>query len=211
MHSRGPSPAHGIAAPPVAAVSQILPRLRAQVAGFAGAGFGAVIAARRALVGVQTGPVRARVSFADVNGPKGGLDVRCAIDVKIPRTAPLHAEETAACDVTAFDLSEASISGRLRGSSNAGRRAGGTRRSTTPPDACSSVGRRGVGGVAPLRRCLALSTRETVSRALEQRLANKARRQAARDQDGARPGTEAARERRRIRAVPSAPWRRSRP
>lgn len=68
---------------------------------------------RRALVGVQTSPVHVRVSFADVNGPKGGLDVRCAIDVKIPRTAPLHAEETAASDVTAFDLSEAAISGRI--------------------------------------------------------------------------------------------------
>jgi len=39
-----PSPARGIAAPPVAAMSQILPRLRAQVVGFAGVGFGTVIA-----------------------------------------------------------------------------------------------------------------------------------------------------------------------
>jgi len=68
---------------------------------------------QHALVGVQTSPVHVRVSFADVNGPKGGLDVRCAIDVKIPRTAPLHAEETAASDVTAFDLSEAAISRRI--------------------------------------------------------------------------------------------------
>ena len=68
---------------------------------------------RHALVGVQTSPVHVRITFADVNGPKGGLDVRCAIDVKIPRTAPLHAEETAVSDVNAFDLSEAAISRQI--------------------------------------------------------------------------------------------------
>jgi ribosome-associated translation inhibitor RaiA len=68
---------------------------------------------RRVLVGVQTRPVHVRVGFADVNGPKGGLDVRCAIDVKIPRTAPLHAEETATCDTGAFDLSSAAISRQI--------------------------------------------------------------------------------------------------
>jgi ribosome hibernation promoting factor len=68
---------------------------------------------RRALVGVQTGPVHVRVSFTDVNGPKGGLDARCAIDVRIPRTAPFHVEETAVRDVTAFDLSAAAISRQI--------------------------------------------------------------------------------------------------
>ena len=68
---------------------------------------------RRALVGVQTGPVHVRVSFADVNGPKGGLDVRCAIDVRIPRTAPFHVEETAVRDVTAFGRSAAAISRQI--------------------------------------------------------------------------------------------------
>jgi ribosome-associated translation inhibitor RaiA len=68
---------------------------------------------RHALAGVQTSPVHVRVSFTDVNGPKGGLDVRCAIDVKIPRTAPLHAEGTAASDVNAFDLSEAAIARQI--------------------------------------------------------------------------------------------------
>jgi hypothetical protein len=47
---------------------------------------------QRALVGVQTSPINVHVTFADVNGPKGGRDVRCAIDVRIPRTAPIHAE-----------------------------------------------------------------------------------------------------------------------
>ena len=58
---------------------------------------------RRAIVGVQTSPVRAHVTFTDVNGPKGGLDIRCAIDVRIPHTTPLHAEARAESDVTAFD------------------------------------------------------------------------------------------------------------
>jgi ribosome hibernation promoting factor len=69
---------------------------------------------RRALAGVRTSPVYVRVVFSDVNGPKGGLDVRCAIDVKIPQTAPLHAEETAERDATAFDRSAAMISRRIR-------------------------------------------------------------------------------------------------
>jgi putative sigma-54 modulation protein len=127
------------------------PSVAAQIVGFAGVGFGTVVAValcmkkatsrprpssvptieitglairptlrarivqqmRHALVGVQTSPVHVRVSFADVNGPKGGLDVRCAIDVNIPRTAPLHAEETAASDANAFDLSEAAISRQI--------------------------------------------------------------------------------------------------
>jgi ribosome-associated translation inhibitor RaiA len=68
---------------------------------------------RRALVGVQTSPIHAHVSFTDVNGPKGGLDVRCAIDVQIPRTAPLHAEALAERDLTAFDQSAAVIARRI--------------------------------------------------------------------------------------------------
>jgi ribosome hibernation promoting factor len=68
---------------------------------------------RRALVGVETSPVQVHVTFSDVNGPKGGLDVRCAIDVKIPQTPALHAEEVAERDVTAFDRSAAMISRRI--------------------------------------------------------------------------------------------------
>jgi ribosome hibernation promoting factor len=68
---------------------------------------------RRALVGVQTSPVHVHVTFSDVNGPKGGLDARCAIDVRIPQTPPLHVEEVAERDVTAFDRSAAMISRRI--------------------------------------------------------------------------------------------------
>lgn len=68
---------------------------------------------RRALTGVQAQPVHARVSFTDVNGPKGGLDIRCAIDVTIPRTKPFHVEEMAADGVTAFDQSAAAITQQI--------------------------------------------------------------------------------------------------
>jgi hypothetical protein len=68
---------------------------------------------RRALVAVRTRPVDVKVRFKDVNGPKGGLDVRCAIDVKIPRTPPFHVEQIAGDDITAFDQSVAAISGQI--------------------------------------------------------------------------------------------------
>jgi hypothetical protein len=68
---------------------------------------------RGALASVRTGPVRVHVAFADVNGPKGGLDVRCAIDVSLPRTPPLHAEELAKNDVLAFDATAAVIARRI--------------------------------------------------------------------------------------------------
>jgi ribosome-associated translation inhibitor RaiA len=52
--------------------------------------------------------------FDDVNGPKGGVDVRCAVDIRIPQTAPLHAEQTSERDVTAFDRAAASIARQMR-------------------------------------------------------------------------------------------------
>jgi len=64
-------------------------------------------------VGVRTSPIGAHVTLADVNGPKGGLDVRCAIDVRVPRTAPLHAEALAERDVLAFDRAADVITRRI--------------------------------------------------------------------------------------------------
>lgn len=68
---------------------------------------------QRALVGMQTSPIEVHVTFADVNGPKGGRDARCAIDVRIPRTAPIHAEALAERDMTAFDRAATVITRRI--------------------------------------------------------------------------------------------------
>ena len=68
---------------------------------------------RRAIVGVQTSPIHVHVTFTDVNGPKGGRDVRCAIDVGMPRTAPMHAEALAERVTIAFDRSAALITRRI--------------------------------------------------------------------------------------------------
>ena len=68
---------------------------------------------RQTLVGVQTSPVHARVTFADVNGPKGGVDIRCAINVQIPRTAPLYATAIADRHITAFNRSADVIARRI--------------------------------------------------------------------------------------------------
>lgn len=68
---------------------------------------------QRALVGVQASPIDVHVMFTDVNGPKGGRDVRCTIDVRIPRTAPIHAEALAERDMTAFDRGAAMITRQI--------------------------------------------------------------------------------------------------
>jgi ribosome-associated translation inhibitor RaiA len=48
-------------------------------------------------------PPSARINFTDENGPKGGVGVRCAITVPVPRRAPVHVEHVAEMHGTAFD------------------------------------------------------------------------------------------------------------
>jgi hypothetical protein len=48
-------------------------------------------------------PVSVRVGFVDENGPKGGVAIRCGINVDLPRRAPIHIEERAATERLAFD------------------------------------------------------------------------------------------------------------
>ena len=48
-------------------------------------------------------PLTARAIFTDANGPKGGETVRCALTVKLPRAAPVHAEDWASTPRVAFD------------------------------------------------------------------------------------------------------------
>jgi len=49
-------------------------------------------------------PIAVRVGFTDENGPKGGVGIRCAITVDLPRRRSLHAEDMAAAPRQAFDL-----------------------------------------------------------------------------------------------------------
>jgi ribosome-associated translation inhibitor RaiA len=48
-------------------------------------------------------PTLVRVAFTDENGPKGGMDTRCAITVELPRRPPLHASTVAGDPRSAFD------------------------------------------------------------------------------------------------------------
>ena len=66
---------------------------RARVA----AGLSAVLAPLR------VEPTSVRVTFADENGPKGGDAVRCALEVRIPWRAAVHAEGMARTPQLAFD------------------------------------------------------------------------------------------------------------
>jgi ribosome-associated translation inhibitor RaiA len=60
---------------------------------------------RRVLSRLPLAPVTAHVTFADVNGPKGGNDIRCAVRVELPRQPPIHVERVAPTARLAFDAS----------------------------------------------------------------------------------------------------------
>ncbi len=47
---------------------------------------------RHALAPVAGAARTCRVAFSDENGPKGGVAVRCALDVRITRRAPIHVD-----------------------------------------------------------------------------------------------------------------------
>lgn len=47
--------------------------------------------------------VTAHVTFADVNGPKGGNDIRCAVRVELPHQPPIVVERVASTPRLAFD------------------------------------------------------------------------------------------------------------
>ena len=59
----------------------------------------------RALSRLPVEPVTAHVTFADVNGPKGGNDVRCAVLVELPRQPSIRVECLAPTPRLAFDAS----------------------------------------------------------------------------------------------------------
>src|ERR1700674_6053141 len=52
---------------------------------------------------LRVAPVRAKVTFFDDNGPKGGIAMRCAIDLRVPYRPPIRVEHVAATSRLAFD------------------------------------------------------------------------------------------------------------
>jgi ribosome-associated translation inhibitor RaiA len=67
--------------------------LRARVAKLVGA----------ALEPINLAPVRAKVTFFDDNGPKGGRGMRCAMDVRLPYRPAIRVEQVAETTRLAFD------------------------------------------------------------------------------------------------------------
>jgi putative sigma-54 modulation protein len=57
----------------------------------------------RALDRLPVKPVTAHVTFADVNGPKGGNDIRCAVLVNVPRQPAMRVVRQAPTPRLAFD------------------------------------------------------------------------------------------------------------
>ena len=56
-----------------------------------------------ALETIKAAPVRARVTFFDDDGPKGGLALRCAVNLHVPYRPAIHIEHVAATPRLAFD------------------------------------------------------------------------------------------------------------
>jgi len=60
---------------------------------------------RQVLRRLPVHPVTAHVTFTDVNGPKGGNDIRCAVLVEVPRQPSIRVERRAPTPRLAFDAS----------------------------------------------------------------------------------------------------------
>ena len=66
-----------------------------------------------ALEPIRLTPVRAKVTFFDDNGPKGGLGMRCAVDVRLPFRPAIRVEHVAETSRLAFDGAFAALERRL--------------------------------------------------------------------------------------------------
>jgi putative sigma-54 modulation protein len=58
-------------------------------------------------------PTAMRVAFSDENGPKGGVDIRCALTVEIPRRPTTHAGGLAESPRLAFDIAAETLEREL--------------------------------------------------------------------------------------------------
>ncbi|HEY4910610.1 MAG TPA: HPF/RaiA family ribosome-associated protein [Methylomirabilota bacterium] len=66
-----------------------------------------------ALEPIKLAPVRAKITFFDDNGPKGGLGMRCAVDVRLPFRPSIRVEQVAETSRIAFDGAFAALERRL--------------------------------------------------------------------------------------------------
>jgi ribosome-associated translation inhibitor RaiA len=57
----------------------------------------------RTLERLSTKPTAADIGFTDENGPKGGVDIRCALTLHVPRRRTLHVDHVAETARLAFD------------------------------------------------------------------------------------------------------------
>jgi ribosome-associated translation inhibitor RaiA len=66
-----------------------------------------------ALGHINLAPIRAKVTFFDDNGPKGGLGMRCAMDVRLPYRPAIRVEQVAETTRLAFDGAFAALERKL--------------------------------------------------------------------------------------------------
>ena len=66
-----------------------------------------------ALGSLRVAPVGAKVTFSDDNGPKGGIAMRCALDVRVPYRPAIRVEHVALTPRLAFDGAYATLARQL--------------------------------------------------------------------------------------------------
>lgn len=66
-----------------------------------------------ALEPIKRAPIRAKITFFDDNGPKGGLGMRCAVDVRLPYRPAIRVEQVAESGRLAFDGAFAALERQL--------------------------------------------------------------------------------------------------
>jgi ribosome-associated translation inhibitor RaiA len=66
-----------------------------------------------AIASLRVAPVSAKVTFFDDNGPRGGVAMRCALDVRVPYRPAIRIERVAATSRLAFDKAFATLGRQL--------------------------------------------------------------------------------------------------
>ena len=68
----------------------------------------------KAVSHVPARPTSALVNFIDVNGPKGGQDIRCSLTLRFPPRKQVHVEAMGATPVLAFNAAADVLDQRLQ-------------------------------------------------------------------------------------------------